>query len=202
MAKMKQRRLAAILAMVFCVATPLVAQTSAFDLAVAGTSGSVDVVLGVEPGDQMLEALLKSLSASSVYQVRFSAAEYAPWSIKAMGMVEDYISENGLDWYVCHGWWLSPDTDDVAALLKDQFGGSLIFFDEGPTSDYLDNPNADMAKGMETDAVFGGVLNGSANRVRDPALYYEALTAIWTQIVPVRELDAERQSRGGWVDGC
>lgn len=205
MAQMKQRQLSAILAVACCVATPLVAQTSAqsrLGLALAATSGSVDVVLGAEPGDQWLEALLKNLSASSAYQVRFSTVPYGPSSRETMGVVEDFISENGLDWHVCHGWWLSPDDDYVGPFINEQLGGSMIFFDEGPTSDVIDNPNADIALGIEADAVFSGVLQGEADRVRDPALYYEAVNAIWTQIVPVRQLDAERQSRGGWVDGC
>lgn len=202
MAQIQQRRFAAIWALACCAATPLAAQTSAFDIAMAGVNGSVDVVIGAEPGEQMLEALLDGLSVSSADQVRFSAFPYAPSSRVTMRVVETYISENGLDWHVCHGWWLSPDDDYVGALLKERFAGSMIFFDEGPTSDVIDNPNADIASGIEADAVFGGVLKETAERVRDPELYYQAVNAIWTQIVPVRQLDPERQNRGGWVDGC
>lgn len=205
MTQTKQWQLSVMLAVACCAATPLVAETSAqsrLGLALAATSGSVDVVLGAEPGDQRLEALLRGLSASSAHQVRFSTVPYGPSSRETIRVVENFIAENELDWHVCHGWWLSPDDDYVGTLLTEEFAGSMIFFDEGPTSDVIDNPNADIASGIEADAVFSGILHDAADRVREPELYYRAVNAIWTQIVPVRQLDPERQKRGGWVDGC
>lgn len=171
-------------------------------LAVTQADGAVDVVLAVEPDPDRLSNVLSLLAIGTADQVRFSATYDVPGRREALAGIERFARANGLAWAVCPNWWLSPDVDYLAAEIREDLGGSLVFIDNGPSSDAPDNPDADLAAAMREDPAFAGVLGPDARRVEDAADYFDASTAVWMQVVPNRALDPARQDKGGWVDGC
>ena len=171
-------------------------------LAVTQADGSVDVVLAQEPATEHLDRFLDLLVIGTASQVRFSATYDMPGRRETLDRIEAFSRENGLGWSVCHDWWLSPDADYLATAIRDTFGGSLVFIDNGATSDAVDNPDADLGTAMRADPAYAAVLSSAPRRISDAGEYLDGVMAVWIQIVPTRELDAARQSKGGWLDGC
>lgn len=172
------------------------------DLGVTQADGTVDVVFADRPDAATLEYFLSLMVLGTAEQVRFSATYSAEGRLETLREIETFIEANGMPWHVCHGWWLSPDDDYAASVVKDRLGGSVILIDNGPSSDVVDNPDADLSAALTADPVFAGIFGSGAARVEDPSDYFEAVSAIWGQVVPNRELDSQRQERGGWIDGC
>ena len=171
------------------------------NLGVTQTDGSIDVVFATKPDPERLADFLSLMVVATAQQVRFSATFNAEDRIETLRSVEDFITSTGVPWHVCHGWWLSPDADYSETVVRDDLGGSLIFIDNGQSSDVVDNPAADMVAALTADPIFGGTFVGNAQRVDDTGKYFDAVSAIWGQVVPNRELDQDRQEKGGWVDG-
>lgn len=172
------------------------------DLGVTQADGTVDVVLAAAPDPDRLDYFLSLLVLGTAEQVRFSVTYDANERQATVGQIESFIEANGVPWHMCHGWWLSPDDDYAETVIRDELGGSVILIDNGQSSDVVDNPEADMEKALTADPVFTGVFGPQPVRVEDMGDYFKAVSAIWGQVVPNRELDSQRQERGGWVDGC
>ena len=173
-------------------------------LAVTQADGSVDVMLADRPDPDRLDALLDLMVLSTADQVRISTTYDMPGKEEALGRIEGFIRENGLLWHVCHGWWLSPDSDPYATLIRDRFGGSLMFLDNDPTTGIVENPEASFDEALRVDPAFAGAVGQEPRRIADAEDYFEAASAVWVQVMAVHgaELDPARRDEGGWVDGC
>ena len=171
-------------------------------LALTQAQGSVDVVLSADPDLDRLERLLELLVLSTARQVRVSFTRDMPRRDAAVARVGAFVEGTGAGLHVCEGWWRSPETDPLAARVWSDMGGALVLIDNDPTTDFIDNPEADMEALMREDPAFAGVLGDDSRRIADAADYHDAVSAVWTHVVPGRALDPARQSRGGWVDGC
>jgi hypothetical protein len=173
--------------------------------ALRSADGSVDLVIGVDPGPEKLGEILNLLSVSTADQIRLSVL-YDPETLRVtaeqkvvLAVVRDYIAVRGLDWYVCEGWWGTPGREDLSRRVAGEFGGSLLFIDNGSSSDLIDNPSADLIEALENDPAFASVFD-QPQRLTDGEPYWNAVEAFWSQVMLDNELDHER--RGGWKDGC
>lgn len=187
------------------LAMPSVSGQSAsqnLDLGVTQTDGTVSIVFASEPDSDQLEYFLSLMVISTADQVRFSATYDLDNRNGLLEGLEAFIGANGVPWHVCRGWWMSPDDDYSAALIREDFGGSLVFIDNGQSSDVVDNPEADLNAALTADPVFAGMFGSDPRRVESGEEYFNAVTAFWSQVVPKVELIRERQKKGGWVDGC
>lgn len=172
------------------------------ELGVTQADGTVDVVFASEPDAEKLEYFLSLMVLGTAEQVRFSVTYNAEQRQATFEQIESFIQANGVPWHVCHGWWMSPDADYAEGVIRDELGGSIILIDNGHSSDAVDNPEADIVEALTADPVFVGAFGSQPVRVEDMGKYLKAVSVIWGQIVPVRELDSQRQERGGWIDGC
>lgn len=167
--------------------------------------GSVDLVIGVDPGPEELVGLLDLLAVSSADQVRLSTL-YDPETLRVtadqkavLTVMQDYIAANGLDWHVCEGWWGTPGREHLSQRIAEDFGGSLLFIDNGLSSDVIDNPSADLMESLSNDPAFANVFV-QPERLIDVESYWNAVEAFWSQVMLDNALDPAR--RGGWKDGC
>jgi hypothetical protein len=167
--------------------------------------GSVDLVIGYDPGTEKLTNILDLLAASTAEQVRLSTL-YDPETLRVsaeqktvLTAVRDYIAMHGLDWHVCEGWWGTPGREHLSRRVIEEFGGSLLFIDNGPSSDLIENPSADMIEALATDPAFASVFD-HPKRVTDAEGYWNAVEAFWSQVMLDNALDPAQ--RGGWKDGC
>ena len=173
-------------------------------LALTQADGSVDVMLADPPDPDRLDALLDLMVLSTADQVRISTTYDMPGKAETLARIEGFIDENGLPWHVCHGWWLSPDSDPYATLIRDRLGGSLVFLDNDPTTGIVENPEASFDEAMRGDPAFAGTVGQEPRRIADAEDYFEAASAVWVQVMALHgaELDPARRDEGGWVDGC
>lgn len=178
-------------------------------IALTQADGTVNVALATDPGAGRLEDLMGLLLMSAPDQVRFSTV-YDPTTQQVttaqramLERINGFISSHGVDWDVCNGWWMSPDSTNISASVADRFGGSIILIDNGPSSDAYDNPEADFMQARYDDPAFAGVFGDDARRVTDPEEYLAVAEAFFLQVMGQGDADADRLTAGGgWVDGC
>lgn len=191
---------------VFAEASPaVVSKMPELAGALMRADGSVDLVIGHDPGTEKLTDMLDLLAASTADQVRLSTL-YDPETLRVsaeqktvLTAVRDYIAMHGLDWHVCEGWWGTPGREHLSRRVIEEFGGSLLFIDNGPSSDLIENPSADMIEALATDPAFASVFD-HPKRVTDAEGYWNAVEAFWSQVMLDNALDPAQ--RGGWKDGC
>ncbi len=167
--------------------------------------GSVDLVIGGDPGPEKLGVILDLLSVSSADQIRLSTL-YDPETLRVtaeqkavLAVVRDYIATHGLNWYVCEGWWGTPGREHLSRRVIEEFRGSLLFIDNGPSSDLIENPSADLNAAIAADPVFAGLFD-QTQWIIDGEGYWNAVEAFWSQVMLDNALEPAR--RGGWKDGC
>ncbi|NJM81832.1 MAG: hypothetical protein HC844_04415 [Tabrizicola sp.] len=163
--------------------------------------GSVDLVIGVSPGPEKLVEMLDLLSVSTATQIRLSAL-YDPETLRVtsgqkaiLSVFRDYIAVHGLDWHVCEGWWGTPGREHLSRRVIDEFGGSLIFIDNGPSSDLIDNPSSDLSAAVANDPVFASLFK-DAEWIVDGEEYWNAVEAVWSQVMLDNALDPARRGAG------
>jgi hypothetical protein len=175
-----------------------------FTLALTQTDGSIDVVLAERPHPAALDELLALLLLNTGFQVRFSVFHDAPERGEALAQLFAFRQSHGVDWHICRNWWSWPEADGYAAEVRDRFGGSIVFIDNGDSSDAYDNPDADFMTARILDPVYGGVLGPEPFRVEDPSDYLSIGGMFYHQVTEIdgwQGLD-RLLDRGGWLDGC
>lgn len=194
------------------VAFPPEGKGAAWDnltIALTQADGTVNIALASDPGAGWLEDLMGLLLMAAPDQVRFSAV-YDPATQQVtteqraiLERINGFISTHGVDWDVCNGWWMSPDSTSISASVADQFGGSIILIDNGPSSDAYDNPEADFMQARYDDPAFAAIFGDDARRATDPEEYLAVVEAFFVQVMGQGDADADRMTAGGgWVDGC
>lgn len=169
--------------------------------ALQAATGSVDVVIAGALSSESLGGLLDLLAQSSADQVRISMTYDVPGRRELGAVAEAVARERGLPWHVCHDWWLIPDHDWRAAFVHDELGGSLVLIDNDPSSGVVENPEEDLAVAIQQDPAFAGVLGAAPRRIEEADVYFEAVSAPWSQVQGHATSPAQ-QEQGGWVDGC
>lgn len=172
-------------------------------LGMTQTDGSIDVVIATRPDPVALGHLLDLLVMNTGFQVRFSVLHDVEARGEVLAQIYAFRDATGTDLHVCRGWWTWPDAHRFAALLRDRFGGSVVFIDNGPSSDAFENPSSDFIAAMRLDPMFAAAASDAPRRVTDGEDYLSALEMFWQQIYSLNEHEAERLlARGGWIDGC
>jgi hypothetical protein len=172
-------------------------------LALTQVDGSIDVVFAARPDLAALDDFLSLVILQTGFQVRFSVFPDTAGRGEIFTQIYDFREAHGLDWHVCRGWWAWPRADGYAAQLRDRFGGSIVFIDNGASSDADDNPEADYLTARHLDPAFAAVFGLEPFRVEEPEAYLKIGEMFWHQVT---QIDAwpglERLlDRGGWVDG-
>lgn len=172
-------------------------------LALTQTDGSIDVVIAERSDPAALANLLDLLVLHTGIQVRFSVFHDVADRGEVLAQIYAFREATGTDLHVCRGWWSWPEADGYAAMLRDQFGGSLVFIDNGDSSDAYDNPASNFMAARVLDPLSAGVLGPDLRRIEDGGDYIAALEMFWRQIDMLNIWDRDRLlARGGWVDGC
>ena len=167
------------------------------------TDGSIDVVIAASPDPAALGTLLDLMVLQSGFQVRFSIFHDVEARREVLAQIYAFREATGTDLLVCRTWWAWSDADRFAALLRDRFGGSVVFIDNGASSDAFDNPSSDYIAAMRLDPMFAAALSDAPHRVTDGEDYLAALEMFWQQINSQNMPDGDRLlARGGWIDGC
>lgn len=137
------------------------------------------------------------------FQVRFSIFHDVEDRGKVLAQSYAFREATGTDLHVCRGWWSRPEADRYAAMMRERFGGSLVFIDNGDSSDAYDNPASDFMAARVLDPLFAGVFGPDPRRIEDGGDYLAALEMFWWQIDRLDTWDRDRLlARGGWVDAC
>lgn len=172
-------------------------------LGLTQTDGSIDVLIAERPDPAALGNLLDLLVLHTGFQVRFSVFHDVADRGEVLAQIYVFRETTGTDLHVCRGWWSWPEADGYAAMLRDQFDGSLVFIDNGDSSDAYDNPASDFMAARILDPLFAGVLGPDPGRIEDGGDYLAALETFWRQIDTLAIWDRDRLlARGGRVDGC
>ncbi len=173
-------------------------------LALTRTDGSIDVVFAARPDPAALEDFLSLLILHTGFQVRFTVFHDTTGRGEILAQLYAFREAHGLDWHVCRGWWAWPQADGYAAQLRDRFGGSIVFIDNGDSSDAYDNPEADVLTARLLDPAFVGVFAPHPFRVEEPEAYLKIGEMFWQQITQIDAWQGRERllNRGGWVDGC
>lgn len=172
-------------------------------LGLTQTDGSIDVVIAERPETAALGNLLDLLVLHTGLQLRFSIFHDVEDRGEVMAQIYAFHEATGMDLHVCRGWWAWPDSDASAAMLRESFGGSLVFIDNGPSSDAYDNPSSNLMTARTLDPMFAGALGADLRRVDNGEDYLEALAMLWQQVDSLDAWDRGRLlERGGWIDGC
>ncbi len=167
------------------------------------TDGSIDVVIAASPDPAALGTLLDLMVLQSGFQVRFSIFHDVEARREVLAQIYAFREATGTDLLVCRTWWAWSDADRFAALLRNRFGGSVVFIDNGASSDAFDNPSSDYIAAMRLDPMFAAALSDAPHRVTDGEDYLAALEMFWQQINSQNMPDGDRLlARGGWIDGC
>ncbi|REG53171.1 hypothetical protein EQ718_08230 [Paracoccus versutus] len=172
-------------------------------LGLTQTDGSIDVVIAERPDPVALANLLDLLVLHTGLQVRFSVFHDVADRGEVLAQIYAFREVTGTDLHVCRSWWSWPEADGYAAMLRDRFGGSLVFIDNGDSSDAYDNPASDFMAARILDPLFAGVFGPDPRRIEDGGDYLAAMEMFWRQIDTLNIWDRDRLLvRGGWVDGC
>lgn len=134
-------------------------------LGLTQTDGSIDVVIAERPDPAALGNLLDLLVLHTGFQVRFSVFHDVEDRGEVLAQIYAFREATGTDLHICRGWWSWPDADTYAATVREQFGGSLVFIDNGDSSDAYDNPASDFMAARTFDPLFAGVLGSDPRRM-------------------------------------
>lgn len=165
-------------------------------------NGSVDVVIASPPDYGSLEDLLSIMILSTANQIRIGVAPGMQGRQKTIDRIEGFIADRGLSWSMCQGWWDTEGAGVFAKRVRDEFGGSLVFIDNGASSSVIDG-DADFELAIEADPAFAAMTGPSPFMISDRSAYFNAVEVFWSRIVPTHDLDPNWwKENGGWIDGC